>query len=170
MSPKEIQKLLLKMSPKQIQKQLSQMSPTQKQKLLLQMSPKQLRILHSFYKKTKRSPQLSRSLSKQLKRTLQQQLSQKSRKQSEKSSSSIFKQEDRPSIRIPVSNMGSQPVSLGSDNMDQSAGSSSQFYIEYFMKNPHKMKKEDKKNIRNILKEEQFEDELVDFIKSHLKL
>jgi hypothetical protein len=38
------------------------------------------------------------------------------------------------------------------------------------MKNPHKMKKEDKKNIRNILKEEQFEDELVDFIKSHLKL
>jgi hypothetical protein len=49
-------------------------------------------------------------------------------------------------------------------------GRASQFYIEYFMKNPHKMKKEDKKNIRNILKEEQFEDELADFIKSHLKL
>jgi hypothetical protein len=49
-------------------------------------------------------------------------------------------------------------------------GSASQFYIEYFMTNPHKMKKEDKKNIRNILKEEQFEDNLADFIKSHLKL
>jgi len=49
-------------------------------------------------------------------------------------------------------------------------GRTSQFYIEYFMKNPDKMKKEDKKNIRNILKEEQFEDDLGDFIKSHLKL
>ena len=46
----------------------------------------------------------------------------------------------------------------------------SQLYIEYFMKNSHKIKKEDKKNIRNILKEEKFEDDLTDFIKSHLKL
>ena len=38
------------------------------------------------------------------------------------------------------------------------------------MKNSHKIKKEDKKNIRNILKEEKFEDDLTDFIKSHLKL
>jgi hypothetical protein len=49
-------------------------------------------------------------------------------------------------------------------------GNISQLYIEYFMKNPNKIKKEDKENIRNILKDEHFDDELVDFINLHLKL
>jgi predicted nucleic-acid-binding protein len=49
-------------------------------------------------------------------------------------------------------------------------GNISQLYIEYFMKNPNKIKKEDKENIRNILKDEHFNDELVDFINLHLKL
>jgi hypothetical protein len=70
----------------------------------------------------------------------------------------------KPSIFDTAKKLFTSPFSFAGGS------NSSQFYIEYFMKNPHKMKKEDKNNIRNILKHEDFDNELAHFIKDHLKL
>jgi hypothetical protein len=44
------------------------------------------------------------------------------------------------------------------------------YYIEYFVENPTKISQTDRRNIRKILKDENYEEDLSKFIKSHLKL
>jgi hypothetical protein len=44
------------------------------------------------------------------------------------------------------------------------------YYIEYFVENPNKLSQTDRRNIRKILKDENYEEDLSKFIKSHLKL